>query len=326
MLRTFDAFRFHDFELSPKYEDVQRGIALFREQNCDCVIGVGGGSVMDMAKSVAIFAYQPEALNDRNISKREVPLIAIPTTAGTGSESTHFAVIYIGKEKHSIAQQSMLPDYAILDPEFTLGLPPYITACTGMDALCQGIESFWSVHSTAASRVYSEKGIKLALDNIVKAVNEPDRESRENMLTASHLCGSAINLAFTTAAHAVSYPLTSYFGIAHGHAVALTLPHFILFNGGVNEETCQDSRGLPFVRDRLQELMRILGVRDTSEAAGKLLGIMDAIGLAQRLSDFGIKDRDLSTIVKNGFNPNRVKNNPRTLTADGLETLLRGIL
>lgn len=290
------------------------------------MIGVGGGSVMDMAKSVAIFASQPEALNKRNISKREVPLITIPTTAGTGSESTHFAVMYIGKEKHSIAHESILPDYAIIDPELTLGLPPYITACTGMDALCQGIESFWSVHSTDASRVYSEKGIKLALDNIVKAVTEPDRGSRENMLNASNLCGSAINMAFTTAAHAVSYPLTSYFGIAHGHAVALTLPHFILFNDGVSEETCQDSRGLHFVRDRLQELMSILGVRDASEAAAKLLGIMDAIGLDKRLADFGIKNRDLKDIVKNGFNPDRVKNNPRTLTADGLEALLRGIL
>ena len=207
---------FDDFEVNPKLEDAIKGFEIFRNGKCDFVIGIGGGSVLDMAKAVSILNSQPETplrcVKDSSILKdKKIKSALIPTTAGTGSESTHFAVVYIDKTKHSLAHDSLLADYVILDPVFTEALPSYITACTGMDALCQAIESFWSVQSTEESRKYSQKALELILPNIVRAANRPDRNLRKEMLLGSNFSGRAINIAETTAAHSISYPFTSFF-------------------------------------------------------------------------------------------------------------------
>ena len=266
--------------MNPTVGDVEKGISCFKSKMCDFVIGIGGGSAIDVAKAVSLlatnngkpedFINEPKMLNDRS-----VPTVIIPTTAGTGSESTHFSVLYIGKTKHSLAHHSMLPDVAILDPVFTKSLSPRITACTGMDALCQGIEAFWSVNSTEESREYSRKAIQLALSNIKSAVNNPDSNSRQNMLFASNFAGRAINIAMTTAAHAVSYPFTSYFNVPHGLAVALTLPYFIEFNYDVSPDTLNDKRGVEFVRNKMDELVEIIGVDTVSQAKEKMCLLME---------------------------------------------------
>lgn len=323
--------RFFDFEINPKIDDIKRGISLFNYEKCDFVIGVGGGSVMDIAKSISILATQQGDLKEfikgkTYLKQRQIPSIMIPTTAGTGSESTHFAVVYISKIKYSLAHYSLLPDFVILDPTFTENLPTYVTACTGMDALCQGIESFWSVSSTEESRAYSEKAIKLVMSNIVKNVNSPDKKSRENLLIASNLAGRAINIAKTTAPHAVSYPITSYFNIPHGHAVALTLPYFIEFNNDVSLENLQDNRGIKFVKNRMSELFIILKVKIVDEAKDKIINIMKKINLETKLSKLGINRSNIDIIIENGFNPQRVKNNPRIITEIDLWNLLEKII
>lgn len=327
----YNYFRFYDFETNPKLKDLINGIKIFGKEKCDIIIGVGGGSVMDIAKSISILATQQGDLEEFikgkiSLRERQIPSIMIPITAGTGSESTHFSVIYIDKIKYSLAHESLLPDFVILDPVFTENLPPYITACTCMDALCQAIESFWSVNSTIESRTYSKQAIELIISNITKNVNNPDRVSREKMLIASNLAGKAINIAKTTAAHAVSYPITSYFNVPHGHAVALTLPHFIEFNYDISLENLQDSRGVKFVKDRMNELFDILEVKTANKAKDKLLSIMKEVNLEKKLSKLRINRNNIDIIIENGFNPQRMKNNPRLVTEKNLRNLLKKII
>lgn len=319
--------RFFDFEINPTLVDIEKGLELFKKENCDFIIGVGGGSVMDIAKAIA-FLFSQQAVPEDVVkgvvalTPRRIPIVMIPTTAGSGSESTQFSVVYIDGKKFSLTHESLLPDFAILDPTFTLSLPSYTTACSGIDALCQGIESLWSVNSTKNSRLLSLRSIKLAVSNLAKAVNEPDEDSREEMLKASNLAGCAINVARTTAAHSVSYPLTSIFGIVHGHAVALTLPNFIEFNSGICRENCQDRRGVRFVQDRMRELADALGVPSPKAGREKIIDLMQQIQLQTRLSKLGIVEGDLEVVVKNGFNPQRIINNPRKISATDLREIL----
>lgn len=330
-INKYDYFRFYDFETNPKLEDLIKGINIFNREKCDIIIGVGGGTVMDIAKSISILATQQDDLEEFikgkiSLKERQIPSIMIPTTAGTGSESTHFSVIYINKAKYSLAHNSMLPNFAILDPIFTKNLPPYITACTCMDALCQGIESFWSTNSTEESRTSSKKAIELVMFYITKNVNNPDSVSREKMLMASNLAGKAMNIAKTTAAHAVSYPITSYFNIPHGHAVALTLPYFIEFNYDISLDNLQDSRGIKFVKDRMNELFDILEVKTANKAKDKLLNIMKEINLETKLSKLGINGNNIDIIIENGFNIERMKNNPKVVSECDLRNLLEKII
>ncbi len=330
ILAGYDYHRFHEFKVNPALEDILRGLEVFNEQKCDFVIGIGGGSVMDMAKSIAIASgsnnLQEVLTSGKPLNHRRVPTVMIPTTAGTGSESTHFSVIYINKRKYSLSHLSMLPDYAILDPVFTEGLPGRITAISGMDALSQAIEAHWSINSTVKSRGLSRKAIKLIIDNIIPAVNNPNGTHRLNMLKASNLAGGAINIARTTAPHSVSYPMTAYFNVPHGHAVALTLPFFLPFNHDVDEASLQEPRGVNFVRSRLREIFKILGVAGPEEAKDYLLNIMDAIYLETRLSLLGIQEVDLDIIIRNGFNKQRMKNNPRKVGEKQLRNIILAIL
>ncbi len=327
LLSQYNYDRFAEFENNVKLNDLECGIGIFISGKFDFILAVGGGSVIDMAKAISLLATQenkPEEYvkGSTEASTRQVPTIVIPTTAGTGSESTQFSVVYINKTKYSLAHDSLTPDYAILDPTFTLEMSPYITACTGFDALSQGIESFWSTQSTDESRALSKKAIKLAINNIVRVVTKPDKNSREKMLQASNLAGQAINIAFTTASHAVSYPFTSFFNIPHGHAVALTLPYFLEHNFNANENNIQDSRGAGFVEDRINELIELFGQRSIDGAVEYLKGLIKEIGLETKLSKFGINEKDFDLVIANGLNPQRMKNNPVKVTEDNLRSIL----
>ena len=214
LMSRYTFSRFCDFEVNPKIEDVERGISLFREKDYDMIVAIGGGSVLDIAKLIKILSPQsgkPKEYikKEKEIEVQGMPLVAIPTTAGSGSEATHFAVVYIDKEKYSLAHDYILPEHAILDSKLTTNLPPKITASTGMDILSQAIESYWSVNSKDESKEYAQESISLVLNNLITAVNNPSPRSREFMLKASHLAGKAINITKTTAPHALSYPLTS---------------------------------------------------------------------------------------------------------------------
>jgi alcohol dehydrogenase class IV len=172
LLSGREVFRFSGFSENPKIADVERGIRLFRKEKCDSMIAIGGGSAIDIAKLINIGAAHKWPLIDylrgnRKIQNKGKPFIAIPTTAGSGSEATHFAVVYVKGVKHSLGHKYLLPDVAIIDPQFTFSMPPRLTAVTGMDALSQAIESYWCIHSTEESKRYAKEAIVHILKNLL---------------------------------------------------------------------------------------------------------------------------------------------------------------
>lgn len=330
-LKNYDFIHFNDFEENPKLNDIEKGVSIFKKNKCDFVIAVGGGSAMDIAKSInALAANSGKPIeyikNNKKIIKKGRVLVAIPTTSGSGSEATKFAVVYIDKTKYSLDNEIMLPDYAIVDPQFTISLPKNITASTGMDALSQGVESYWSVNSTNESKKYAKEAIKLVINHLPIAVNNPDKKSRANMAKAAHLAGKAINISKTTACHAISYPITSYFNVPHGHAVALTLGEMLVYNSNIVEEDVLDKRGVNYVKKTIKEIINLLESNTAQYARTKIKNLMKEIGLSNNLHDLKIKtNNNINVIIKNGFNPYRVKNNPRELTESALRKILHNI-
>ena len=205
--------RFSEFSSNPLYEDVVKGVSRFKEERCDTIVAVGGGSAIDVAKCIKLYSNMNEDICflEQEYADSGVPIVAIPTTAGTGSESTRFAVIYYKGNKQSVAHESIVPDYAVLDSSLLKSLPVYQKKCTLMDALCQGIESWWSVNSTEESRLYSKKAVELILDNMAGYIEKNEESCAENILIASNYSGKAINITQTTAAHAMSYKITSMY-------------------------------------------------------------------------------------------------------------------
>jgi alcohol dehydrogenase class IV len=224
-LHSVEISRFCEFSVNPKIDEAKKGIALIRSFEPDLILAIGGGSVIDMAKLINTLAVNCDNDNDnvrfvrdgkKNINKGKT-LIAVPTTAGTGSEATHFAVAYINGKKYSIAHQCLLPDYVIIDPTLTYHMPKTVAASSGIDALSQAIESYWAINSTTKSKAYAEKSIKIILPNIIKAVCNKDIQSMNAMALGSNLSGKAINISKTTAAHAMSYSISALINISHWH-------------------------------------------------------------------------------------------------------------
>lgn len=331
LLKNYNVTHFSEFTDNPKIDDVKKGIELLGESKCDIVIAVGGGSVIDMAKSVNILSEQsqkPEEIIEgkEKITNKGKPLIAIPTTSGAGSESTHFAVVYINKNKFSLAHEYILPDKIIIDPQLTYNLNPEITATSGIDALSQAMESYWSVNSNGESKKYSGESIKLIYDNLETAVNNPTTNSRVSMSRAANLAGKAINITKTTAPHAVSYSMTSYFNVPHGQAVSITLGEFMEYNYGVSEKDISGTKSVFEIKQSIEELISLTGCKDIDEAKEKLKQLMKRINLKTRLSELNIKTKkDLDLILSN-VNTERLQNNPRAITRNGLENILRNIL
>jgi len=310
---------FSDFSPNPKLQEIQRGYKQFRESNYELIIGVGGGSSIDVSKAIKMFYFQDV--------QKKIPLIAIPTTNGSGSEATYFIVYYKGKKKQSKGNQKItLPDYVICDSQFSMFLPKKIAASTGMDALSQAVESYWSINSNEESKKIAEKSIKLSINNLEKSVNNPSRKTRENMMKAANLAGKVINITKTTACHSISYPLTSYFNISHGHAVGLTLAEILVYNSQVSSANCLDKRGVNYVKKTINDLTILIGKNNPYEAKNKIQELMQNIGLETKLSQLGLKKEDINIIIKNVFKSERIKNNPRDLKKKNIKEILESIM
>lgn len=311
----------------PTLEDVTRGRDVLRAADPDLLVAVGGGAVLDLAKSIrASFAAVGTGPSTRleldGTATLAVPLVAIPTTAGTGAETTQFAVLYVDGIKHSLDHPTLRPDIAVIDPALTASVGPRSTAASGMDALAQGIESIWSVASTAQSRRAASRAVRRALGCLEDAVRNGARPARMGMSMAAHLSGRAINVTRTTACHAASYPLTARHGIPHGHAVALTLPAMLEFNAGATPDDVNDPGGVDAVQSKVALVLRLLGAADPAAGRRRLLDLMRAISLETTLAELGI--HDLAPLVAEGFNPDRAGNNPRRLTPEVLHAMLAG--
>lgn len=331
LLKGLQVTPFSNFSKNPNLQDVEKGIAQFNQGKYDLVIAIGGGSVIDMAKLINTLAAQSHEPHEyickgaKALDKR-TPLVAIPTTSGSGSEATHFAVVYVAGTKYSVSAEDILPDYSIVDPELTYNLPPKITAESGIDALAQAIESYWCINSTEGSKHYSREAIRLVMDNLVDAVNNPTPRSRRGMALASNFAGKAINITKTTAPHSVSYPMVSNYDLAHGHAVGLTLPSILLYNSEVSDDDVLDKRGVDYVHNTMREINLLLGAKNATDAKEKLTYLMESIGLPTKLSRLDTTFLvNIELIVEQGFNPDRVKNNPRQLTQEALKKILLDI-
>lgn len=324
-LSKFKLEIFDDFNINPRIEDIEKG--LLKHRDFDAIIAVGGGSVIDVAKSINILSANAGLVSEyvkglKKITKKGKLLIAIPTTAGSGSESTSFAVVYIGNQKYSLSHEFILPDYSILYPKFTYSMPKYLTAVVGMDALSQSIESYWSVNSTSLSRKFSIEALRLSLDNIETSVKFATPKSRDNMLLASHLSGKAINISKTTSCHAISYAFTSYFNIPHGHAVSLTLPDIFEYNMQIDASLVTDQRWVKYVKKIMNNLLTELGVKTPIEGRLKLEELIKSIGLELNLRNLGIKSKKDIDLIVNNYNVERGKNNPRSLDKSDLMSIL----
>jgi len=302
--KGIDLIAFSDFTENPKEEDVIKGVCSLEAQRVDLIIATGGGSVMDMAKLLR-FRHSYARLKNNNFKKIKelIPLIAMPTTAGTGAEATHFAVLYDNKVKYSISHPDILPDIAIVDPSFTYTNSPYLTACSGFDALSQGIEAYWNVNATAESDKYAIKAIELIYPNLLLAINN-DLEARNKISEGAYLAGKAINITKTTAPHAFSYPFTSYYNYPHGHAVALTFP-FFTHNMNIPENEYKGKLPLNEYNDKMNHLRSLLKLE-----TGKEYDLMKNYILSTGLSFTLPQIFDENIILKN-INMERLDNNPR---------------
>lgn len=286
---------FKDFSVNPNIEDALKGLELIKNLKPEVIIAVGGGSVMDMAKTLRFLdAYEGSVEEEKYVKKGDlIPLIAVPTTSGTGSEATRFAILYKNKIKYSVDHPDVLPDVVVLHPEFTAANPSYLTACCGFDAMAQSIEALWNRYSIPEADEYAKRALELIAPNLEEVVKNPTPELRQKLQEGAYWAGRAINLTRTTAPHAFSYVFTSYYGYPHGHAVALTFPAIAQIN--LTSDKVDDAKK--------EFILKTCGIEAGHIKEG-FKAFVDSIGL-------GVKDLgyDKSLILKN-INPGRLKNNP----------------
>ena len=306
---------FSDFTPNPLYEQVCNGIELLKSSQCDTILAVGGGSAIDVAKCIKLAVLAKEgnaAIIPPLVSQRlpidgaKIPFIAIPTTAGTGSESTHNAVMYYEGAKQTVTNDGVLPDYAVLEPSVLKTLPLYQKKCTMMDALCQGIESWWSVNSTEESYEYSRKTVELIMTYWRKYIFENDDEAAAQIMLAANYGGRAINITQTTAAHAFSYKITSLYKLPHGHAVAVGLPVIWKYMLD-NMDRCIDVRGQEYLADIFIQIAKAMGCDDANLSIRVFCEMMKDMELDNPTSSNKADDLKL---LSTSVNPVRLKNNP----------------
>lgn len=294
---------------NPAYDEIYSCLNQLKFQKIDFIIAFGGGSVIDFAKCISLYQKSVDLFQDfaSNFMEIElaIPLIAIPTTSGSGSESTSFAVLYKDKRKYSISNPILLPDYVILDEKNTYSHSPYFTACSGIDALCQSIESLWAVNKTNESQEYALTSIKLLVPNLIRCFRGENKYRNDVMLGATY-SGKAINISKTTAPHAFSYYLTTFHGINHGEAVAINFERFIDLN-------------FEFI-NKQRELLEIFEVKTKNELIEKFSILKTKLGLMKSLSDIDNLhiDRYLDYI-----NLERLSNNPVKMDLDEAKGFLK---
>lgn len=322
---------FSDFTPNPLYEQVCKGIELLKTSGCDSILAVGGGSAIDVAKCIKLAVLAEEgsaALIPPLVSRRlpidgeKIPFIAIPTTAGTGSESTHNAVMYYEGAKQTVTSDGVLPDYAILEPSVLKTLPLYQKKCTMMDALCQGIESWWSVNSTEESYEYSRRAVELIMENWRKYIFENEDEAAAQIMLAANYGGRAIHITQTTAAHAMSYKITSLYKLPHGHAVAVCLPQIWKYMLA-NLDKCMDRRGPVFLSGIFQVIAKAMGCGNPQEAIAVFEQMTADMELVHPVSEN--RENELKALATS-VNPVRLKNNPVKLSVEALYCLYNQII
>lgn len=319
----------HNTPPEPATHHVEQVLALARQQECQAVIGIGGGSSMDVAKITAVLLANTQSLTELlrggKIEKRGVPTLMIPTTAGTGAEATQNAIFLVPEEesKVGIVSPKLVPDWAILDPALTVGLPPAITASTGMDALCHAIECYISKKANPLSDTYALQAIRLISRSLRRAYqNGKDLDARHDMLLAALFGGMSIASSSTTAVHALAYPLGGKYHMPHGLSNAILLPYVMEFNRDACTEKFRDiaeAMGLP-----------VSGL-SAADAADRLIKSLFALTrdlqMTVSLRDRGLTADDIEGMVEAASKVTRLlNNNPKPMTREDIRTVYNRLL
>jgi len=303
---------FSGIESNPTVKNVDDCSKFIKEKNIEFIVALGGGSVLDCAKAAATIALTDDSITKYHgtglqIPKKHLPLIAVPTTSGTGSEVTSVSVLTnheLGK-KIPISSDGFYPDYAVIDPELTYSMTPYITAYTGIDVLSHAIEGFWSKNHQPICDALATHAAELVFKYLYEVYKSPnDKVAREKMAEASLIAGIAFSIPKTTGAHACSFPLTNIYNIPHGEACGLTLDYFVRINSDIED-------------GRLQVFAKKLGFKDVFEMADKIYKLKEAMGLRCDLKEFNLTDDHIEELVKLSKHPN-LYNNPIEITEDML--------
>ncbi len=301
---------FSGYHPNPDLKDALAGRDMYLREKCDGLISIGGGSAMDTAKAIkAYLAAAPEDVRANRLPERmpeglACPHIAIPGTAGSGAEATANGVLYAEGTKLSIGGSILLPEGVALDSSLLETLPEYHRKSCAFDALAQGIESYWSAASTEDSRVHAYLAILGVLDN-VRAYLAGDPHAADEMMDASYQSGRAILLTRTTAAHAMSYQITKRLGLAHGHAVMVTLP--VLWDLLLD-------RGDENTQERMKELASVMRLGDPRMGSRLLRGMMYDLQMAPP----SLPDRETMEHLVDSVNTERLGNFPVKLEREDL--------
>jgi alcohol dehydrogenase class IV len=319
---------FTEVGMEATIESVDNGTALAKERGCDLVVGVGGGSALDTAKAIGLMLKNPGNIRDYIgidlVPGPGAPVIAIPTTAGTGSELTRFSVLSdkTAQAKLSVGSMFNCPALALCDPELTITLPPHLTASTGMDALTHALESYVNKATQPISEALSIQAMTLIAKSLRLAVVQGENiEARHDMLLASSIAAMAFNTTRLGLAHALAMPLGAYFKIPHGVVNAILLPEVMKFNIIGNQQ-------------KFAEIARIFGentegltVREAAErSVAAIRQLNKDIGITQNLTDYGVKEEHLDMIVDEAILSGNVPVNPVRTTKEDLKNICRSLM
>lgn len=320
---------FSDLKPEPSYTDVQMICKEAEDKEGDLIIAFGGGSVMDAAKLVSILKGSDytvkDLLADPSLGKKQMKMVAIPTTCGTGSEATCNAIVAVPEEevKKGIVNNAMIPDYVILDAKVIRKLPKAIVAATGVDALAHVVECYTSKKATPLSNTYALAGAKLIFANIRKAFADPDdMEAKSNLMLGAFYGGVAITGSGTTAVHALSYPLGGKYHIAHGVSNAILFAHVMK----MNKEACAVQ--LAELCDAINPALCQAGVDEKADyVINEIADIVKYTEIPTDLYSFGVKKEDLDLLVESGSKQTRLLvNNRKELTLDDIRSIYLQVL
>lgn len=313
-------------EPDPSLETIDRGVEVFQQKTFDCIVAVGGGSPIDTAKGIRVVAANGGNIDhyagvNRIPVASTIPLIAIPTTSGTGSEVTMFGVYsdWQNNVKVTVTSRHMAPTIALVDPALTMSLPAKMTAASGIDALAHGIETFFSLGSSPGSDALAMEAIQTVNRHLRRAVQHgADVEARIGMSHGSLLAGMAFNNGFLGLAHAIGSALSGHCHVPHGVAIGLLLPKVVEFNAAVRpDKAARIAEFLGVKGEHLEEL--------SAQAELAVAGIVEDIGLPTRLSEVGVTEEKLADIAKDSFKSGMMKFNPRQPSEEEVLKLLETI-
>lgn len=320
---------FDQVESDPQLQTAINAKNAILEKGADIVIGIGGGSPIDIAKVSAVLATSSGDIHDLigidQVEKAGLPTIIIPTTAGTGSEVTPIAILsdHEDKLKKGIVSPYLFPAVAVLDAQLTIGLPPQVTAATGMDALIHAVEAYTSKNADSFTDLLAEKAMVLIRENICEAYeNGTNPVARQNMLEGSMLAGMAFANAGVTAVHAFAYPIGAEFHIPHGVANSIMLVPVMEFN-------------LDAIAGRFARISELFGLASEgyteTQKAGLVLDelrrLTESLNIPKKLGDFGIKDEHIAGLAQGVMKVTRLlANNPKELTEADAAAIYRKVL